>query len=313
MSTLEPLNPASANAAAIPQHSPLPITIRDNRREPLLRLFNPLEPIRRVWQRRDLLTQFTKRDLAMQHRGTLLGPVWPIAQPLLTLAVYTLLFSVIFEAKWQGIGDADPGRHATFVLYFFCGFLLYTGLSVSANRGASAVAARPNYVNRIVFPVEILPVVVVKSAMVTLLVEVVLLMAATFYFVGSIPLTATLLPIILIPQLLLMLGFAWWLAALGVLIRDVREVTAVVTRFFFFLTPIFYPIELVHERVPPAMANLLWLNPMVTVIESARDVMLRGILPNWTALAIVTLAAWIIMQTGFAFFCRQRRGFDAAL
>lgn len=312
MSTFETVQHAAAagdRSSAQSQH----ITVRDNRREPLLGLLHPFEPFRRVWRRRDLLTQFTKRDLAMQHRGTLLGPVWPIAQPLLTLAVYTLLFSVIFEAKWQGVGDADPGRHATFVLYFFCGFLLYSGLSVSANRGASAVAARPAYVNRIVFPVEILPVVVVKSAMVTLLVEAVLLLGVTVYFTGSVPMTAALLPVILVPQLLLMLGVAWWLSALGVLVRDVREVTAVVTRFFFFLTPIFYPIELVHERVPTALASLLWLNPMVTIIESARDVMLRGIQPNWLALGLVTFAAWAVMQTGFAFFCRQRRGFDAAL
>ncbi|MCE2645189.1 MAG: ABC transporter permease [Burkholderiaceae bacterium] len=255
-----------------------------------------------LWRHRQLLWQLTLREMHGRYRGSWLGLAWSFVTPLLMLAIYTFVFAVIFGAKW-GSRPADGTAH--FAIFLFVGLIVYTVFAECVNRAALLVLASPSYVKKVVFPLELLPIPVVGSALFHAAVSVAVLLGAMVVSGMSVPWTVVLLPLVLLPLLLAVLGLMWLLGSLGVYLRDIGQVVTLLTTGLLFLAPVFYPVSAVPEPYRP----LLELNPLTFVIESARRVAIDGVAPEATAwglqLAIGALIAWC----GYAWFQRTRKGF----
>jgi len=167
------------------------------------------------------------------------------------------------------------------------------------------VLAMPNYVKKVVFPLEILPVVALGSAVVHSLISVLILVLASLAFFGTVSVTALLLPLAYLPLVLLTAGLAWFLASLGVYVRDIGQAIVVVTQILFFLSPIFYPVSAVPESLRP----LLWMNPLSIVLDGFRRVLLWSRPLDWGPWGAVTLGAAVVALLGYAWFMQTKKGF----
>lgn len=248
-----------------------------------------------------LIQQLAKRDVSGRYRGSIAGFGWSFFTPLLMLAVYTFVFSVVFQARW---GVETGGREA-FAIILFVGIIVHGLFAECVNRAPTLILAHGNYVKRVVFPLEILPLVTLVSALFHTAVSLAVLLVAQLLINGSLPWTALLFPLVLAPLVLTTIGFTWLLAGLGVYVRDISQVTAILTMVMLFLAPVFYPVS----ALPEPYQRWLYLNPLTFIIEQARVVLLWGDQPDWIGLgkhfAMGALVAW----AGFWSFQKLRRGF----
>jgi len=258
------------------------------------------------WQNRQLVIQLTRREVAARYRGSIFGLAWSFLNPLLMLAVYTFVFSVVFKARW----GTDPNEsRAQFALVLFVGMIVFNLFAEMLNRAPGLVVANVNYVKRIVFPLEILPLVALGSAMFHSLVSVGVLLLAQLILNHSLPWTIVLLPVVLLPVVLFSLGVSWFLAALGVYVRDISQFTGVLTTVLMFFSAVFYPLS----ALPQVYQRFLILNPLVLIISESRQILIYGLLPNWTALGVVLLFGLLTAFFGFWWFQKSRNGFADVL
>lgn len=260
-----------------------------------------------LWRHRDLIRQMTWRDVLGRYRGSLLGLAWSFFNPVLMLIVYTFVFSGIFKARWGGSDEA--GSHAQFALILFVGLIVNTLFAEILNRAPGLILGNVNYVKKVVFPLEILPVVAAAAAVFHALISVGVLLLALLLVNGTLPWTALFAPIVIAPLLVLALGGAWFLASLGVFVRDVGQTIGIVTSIMMFLSPVFYPVT----ALPEAYRPWLFLNPMTFVIEQARDVLIWGRMPDWYGLLGYSAAAVLVAWVGFYWFQKTRKGFADVL
>lgn len=258
--------------------------------------------LRTLVVQRKLIVQLARRDVAGRYRGSMGGIGWALMTPLLMLAVYTFVFSVVFQARW-GVGP-DAGR-GMFAVIIFVGILVHGVLAECVNRAPLLLLSNANYVKRVVFPLEILPVVTLLSALFHLAVSCAVLFGALLLVNGGIPATAVLFPLVLVPLVLLALGLTWFLSALGVYVRDIGQFTSILTMVLLFMAPVFYPVSALPEHVRP----WLYLNPLTFVIEQARVALIWGGALDWAGLAQHTAAAALVAWLGFWSFQKMRRGF----
>ena len=263
-------------------------------------------PYRVAVRNASLLKQFVKRNIAVRYRGSMLGLVWSFVQPLMMLCVYTFVFSVVFKARW-GI-DTGGGRGA-FAVIMFCGMALFNIFSESVNTSCSIVVSNPNFVKKVIFPLEVLPLAQTISTFILGTVWFVLLFLGAIFVFGKISFTMLLLPLVLLPLFLFTLGLSYFVASLGVYVRDTAYVVQVVLQVLFFATPIFYPIDAVPER----FRWPLRLNPLTVLIEEARKVFLYGTLPNWKFLGLAFVISLIVLHLGFVWFNKTKKGFADVL
>lgn len=258
-----------------------------------------------LWEHRNLVYQLAKRDVVGRYRGSVAGLAWSFLNPLLMLAVYTFVFSVIFQARWTGL----EGGKGSFAIILFIGVLVHGIFAECLNRAPTLILANTNYVKRVMFPLEILPWVAMGSSLFHALVSVIVLGAAQLLVIGSIPPTAVLLPIVIAPLVLTTMGFAYIFAAFGVYLRDIGQITVVITTVALFLSPVFYPVT----SLPVHYRALFLLNPLTFIIEQAREVMIWGRLPNWGGLGLYMAASLLVVWIGFWTFQKMRRGFADVL
>ncbi len=262
--------------------------------------------LRMAVRQRALLRQMLRRDIAQSYRGSALGMLWSFITPLLMLGVYTIVFSVVFEARWASrAGETTPPATGEFALILFCGLILHAFLADCLSRSPQIILGNVNFVKKVIFPLEILPVVVVGSAAFHFLMGLAVLLAAQLALTGTIPLTALLLPLVLAPFVIFCLGLAWILASIGVYLRDIGQIVGLATTVLLFLSPVFYP----PEALPVAWRPLLILNPLTVIVENLRAVLLWGNLPNWPALGYYGAFSLAFMLLGFAWFQKTRKGF----
>ncbi len=263
----------------------------------------PLDIASLVGHRR-LLWRLVKRDVMGRYRGSALGLTWSLATPLVMLGIYTFVFSVVFEMRW-GTGT-NRFQYATTL---FAGLIVFNLFSESLNRAPSLILEQPAYVKKVVFPLEILPVMAVGTALFHALAS----LAVWFIFYGAayrtIPWTALFLPLIWVPYLLLIMGFSWFLASLGVFLRDISHLITSVTAALLFICPVFYPLSL----VPKAYRPWLYLNPVTTAVEETRRVLLQGNFPRWDVLGFGWILAVVAAGLGLAWFHKTRKGFADVL
>ena len=266
---------------------------------------SPLEMFRSALRHRSLIFQMTKREVVGRYRGSVLGIAWSFFNPLIMLAVYTVVFSTVFQAKW-GVGSDSKTE---FALVLFIGMIVHGVLAESMNNSPSLMLRNISYVKKVVFPLEVLPWVVMGSTLFHALISVIVW--SLFYIVVnySFQWTAILLPLVFLPLVLFSLGVSWMLASLGVYIRDIGQMTGVLTTILLFMSPIFYPAS----RLPEPYQTIIYLNPLTFIIEQARDVLMWGNMPNFTGMVIAYLISILVAWIGFAWFQKTRQGFADVL
>lgn len=263
---------------------------------------NPLYTFVSLYASRDLLIQLTKRNIYSRNKGTVLGLLWWFMTPLFLLSVYTFVFSVVFKARWGvEIGDSKVG----FSLIVFCGLVVFNIFSESLNHATSSVVGNQNYVKKVVFPLEVLPLTSVLTAGFFGFIWFLVLLVATILFLHKICASIICLPLVLLPFLLCCCGLAWILAALGVYIRDLPNIVALVIQMLFFMTPIFFSLEM----VPEPFRSVLLLNPLSIIVESVRKVLIYDQWPDWQQLGYTYLISTLLFQLGYFWFMKTKRGF----
>jgi lipopolysaccharide transport system permease protein len=253
-------------------------------------------------ERKDLLWQFTLREVQGRYRGSYLGILWALITPLLQLIVYTFVFSVIFKARW---GRSESESFMDYALILFSGLIAFNVFSECARRAPTLIVSNRNYVKKVVFPLEILPVSVVGSALIHSLISLGLVLAGLLISSGKLHWTLLYLPLVYLPLIALTLGVSWLLASLGVFVRDVGNFISVIIQLLFFLTAVFYPIS----AVPAALQPLFWLNPLATIVENFRRVVIWGLSPDWPWLGGVNLVSGLVMLGGYMWFMKIKRAF----
>lgn len=270
---------------------------------------DPLTMVQTCWRNRQLVWQLAKREVVGRYKGSFLGLGWSFFNPLLMLAVYTLVFGVVFKARW---GLAAPGAEESKLMFasvIFAGLIVHSLLADVLVRSPGLILSNANYVTRVVFPLEILPLVALLSAGFHALVSLVVLVAAVVILNGGLPWTVVLLPVVLLPFMLGVLGVSWILSSLGVYLRDVGQSIGLLVTLLMFLSPIFYPIS----AVPQQFRWLLQLNPLTLVIEQVRELLVFGRPLDWLAVAFYSLGCIALACAGFWWFQRTRKGFADVL
>lgn len=259
-----------------------------------------------AWKNRSLIWQLLKRDVQARYRGSALGLLWSLVTPIVMLSIYTFVFQMVFKSRWT---DSSGETTLSFAIILFLGLNIHSLLVETLTKSPLLIVGNQNFVKKIVFPLEILPWVNLLSAFFTFLISSCLLVCLILVELKSIPLTAILLPIILLPYCILLLGVSWFLAALGVYLRDIQQVTGTLATLLLFLSPVFYSTTTLPER----FHTLLFLNPLSYVVESSRAVLIYGKLPDFVGLFIYFVVAITIAILGFIFFRKVRPGFADVL
>lgn len=260
-----------------------------------------------LWRNRQLIVQMTKREVVGRYKGSAFGLAWSFFNPVFMLVVYTFVFSEIFKSRWGGVGGDDSKTQ--FAVVLFVGMIVLSLFSEVLNRAPSLILGNVNYVKKVVFPLEILPVIATGAALFHSLVSLGVLLVAFALFNGYLHWTAIFTPLVLLPLVILTTGLAWMLASLGVFLRDVGQTIGIITTVLMFLSPVFYPVTAVPER----FQSFILANPLTFIIEQAREVLIWGHLPNWLGLGAYTLAATAIAWAGYAWFQKTRKGFADVL
>jgi len=259
-----------------------------------------------VFRHRELIVQMTKRDVVGRYRGSVIGLLWSFLTPVLMLTVYTFVFSVVMKAKWNvGVEESK----AQFAVVLFVGLIVHNLFSDVINRAPGVILGNVNYVKKVVFPLEILPIVSMGASLFHSMVSLGVLLAAFVLLNGFLHWTLIFAPIVIAPLILLTLGVAWLLASIGVYLRDVGQTTGILTTAMLFLSPVFYPLS----ALPEQYQTLLHLNPLTFIIEQSRRVLLFGQLPNWTGLLLYAAVSLTIAWIGYWWFQRTRKGFADVL
>lgn len=254
------------------------------------------------WRNRQLIWQMTRREVAIRYRGSLLGLVWSFLNPLLMLLVYTFVFSVVFKARW-GV-DVNESK-IDFAILLFAGMIVFGLFSEMLNRAPGLIISNVNYVKKVVFPLEILPWISLGSVLFHSLVSLMVLLSLQLLVNLSLPWTIIFFPVVLLPLIFACLGLTWFLAALGVYVRDIGQITNVFTTVLMFLSAVFYPLTSLPERYQ----TWLRLNPLVLIISESRNVLIFGKLPDWVALGFAMLVGFGMAVAGFWWFQKMRKGF----
>lgn len=252
-----------------------------------------------------LIYQMSRREIVGRYRGSMMGLLWSFASPLVMLAVYTFVFSVVFRVRWQSGG----GDNASFALNLFAGVIVHGFLAECLNRSPTLIAENTGYVKKVVFPLWVIPAVVVVAAMFHMLISLLVLLVCSGLYLQQFHVSVLALPLLLAPYALLVLGVSWFFAALGVYLRDLAQVLPVVTTVMMFMAPVFYPVEALPEAFRPWM----YLNPLTFVIGEMRGLVLSGAMPHWATLAQFTAIALLVALTGWKVFRKAQPGFADVL
>lgn len=262
---------------------------------------SPKEIFASFWRNRELAYSLAKREVLGKYRGSMMGVFWSFLTPLMMLAVYTFVFSVVFKAKWSVQSDSKT----EFALVLFAGLIVFNLFSECVNRAPSLILSNANYVKKVVFPLEVLPWVSMGAALFHMAVSLGVWLMFHIFFFGIPHASVILFPVVILPLVLFTVGVSWVLASLGVYLRDVSQLTSILTTVLLFLSPIFYPIS----SLPATYKSLLMLNPLTPMIEQTRNVLFFGngidIFPIVASFLFASFVCWL----GFYWFQKTRKGF----
>lgn len=245
--------------------------------------------------------EMVRREVVGRYRGSVMGLLWSFLTPVLMLVVYTFVFSVVFNARWAGGTDSKT----EFAIVLFIGLMVFNLFSECVIRAPTLVLSNPSYVKKVIFPLEILPIVSVGTAIFHFLVSMLVWMLFYLLVFGIPPLSALWMPIMILPLVILCIGISWILASLGVYLRDVGQVVGVITTMLMFMSPIFYPVT----AMPEEFRGLMQFSPLTYFVEQARDLLAWGNGMHWLLWLKELSLALVVSVLGFAWFQKTRRGF----
>ena len=251
---------------------------------------------------RYLFLQMLRRDIQQRYRGSQLGFLWAFIYPVMMLLVYTFVFGMVMRVKW-GIEGQD---NIDFGLILFAGLLCHGLLAEVVIGAVGQIAGNSQYVKKVVFPLQILTLVSICNALFHMLLGTCILLAIFLFTGNSLSWTMLLAPVVLMPFIIFLLGISWFVAVLGVYVRDLGQFIGVIITVLLFLGPIVYPFSRIPEVMQP---YVLWFNPLTIIVENFRAVLLFNQMPDWTSLGIYTLLACLMLLLGSWFFKRTRDGF----
>lgn len=249
----------------------------------------------------------TRHEVVGRYKGSVIGMAWSFFNPIIMLSIYTFVFSVVFRSRWQVTGEHQS--QAQFAIILFAGLVVLNLLSEVLNRAPNLILSNANYVKKVIFPLEILPVVAILTGLFHVLVSLSVLLLAFWLLNGYLYWTILFLPLIMIPFIILISGLAWMLASLGVYLRDIGQSIGLITTIIMFVSPVFYPVTAVPER----FQALIMLNPPSFIIEQVRRVIIWGEMPNFIGLTTYLLISIVIAWFGYAWFQKTRKGFADVL
>ena len=259
-----------------------------------------------AWRHKPLLWQLITREIAGRYRGSFIGLLWSLLNPALMLLVYTFVFGVVLRTRWPQSAQLTT---ADFSVVIFAALIVHSLFSECVTRAPGLIVGNVNFVKKVVFPLELLPWTTLAAAVFQALVSVTVLLTALLVLNHYISWTAALLPIVLVPLLLMTVGVSWFLAGLGVFVRDIGHVMGIVSTALLFMSPAFFPIE----QVPKGLQLLVQLNPLTLPINQARQVLIWGTMPDWSALGAWFVFSLLVSWLGFWWFQRARGGFADVL
>lgn len=258
-----------------------------------------------ITMHRDLVVRLAAREFEQRFRGSALGLVWAVLTPLLTACVFTFVFSSVFAARW---GQKSTGTF-DFVILFMLGMAVHSIFAEVVSRSPTLMINNASYVTKVVFPLELLSVVGLATAVTNAAISIVIVLGLQLFLNGTVHPTSALLPVVLVPYLAFVLAVSLILAALGVYLRDLSHLVGLLVTITLFLSPVFYPIE----AVPEAFRTWMWLNPLTFIIEQARAVTFLGVWPEWEGLAIYLACSMVLLWFAYWLFQRLRVGFADVL
>ncbi|MDG2422811.1 MAG: ABC transporter permease [Phycisphaerales bacterium] len=289
----------------------IPTTLRNSADAPI-RDLSPLQPLLSPWRHRDLVLRLGRRDIESRYRGSALGLIWAILQPLVLLAVYTFVFGVVFKMRATKIGleeSAAQVEEASFAMSLFAGLILYNLFSDCVGKAPSILRENVTFVKKIVFPLEILPWSTMVMAIFNAIVATIVFAVFYAFIEGVPPVTVLLVPIIVLPVIIMVLGLSWILMSIGLYVQDTQQVVGLVLMIALFTCPIFYPLWM----VPDPWQNWLYINPLTVAIEMVREVTFAGTIPDIGIWLIYLGASVAVAWIGWTWFIITRRGFADAV
>lgn len=260
----------------------------------------------RIHRTAELLIPLVRREVVGRYRGSALGLLWSFLNPLFMLAIFTFVFGVVFQSRWSTPGtELREHSLAEFSILLFAGLTVFQFFAEVINRAPGLILANANYVKKIVFPLELLPVVAVGNALFHAAISFALILAFVRLQLGSVPATALLLPLVLAPLVLLTLGLAWFLASLGTFVRDVGQLTGSVVTALMFLSGVFFP----RSSLPEWIQGWVALSPVAIPMEMVRGILVFAVVPDWGSLGLYSVTALAVALLGYQFFQKTRKGF----
>lgn len=266
----------------------------------------PVEMVASLARNWELVVQLSHREIMARYRGSALGWAWSLVNPLFMLGVYTLVFSGVFNTRWDaavGSGKSDVA------LVLFVGLIVHGLFADCVNRAPALIVNHANFVKKVVFPLEVIPWVGVASALFHALIGLAVLLVAQMVLSGHVPTTAWLLPVVLLPLILILIGLSWLLAGIGVYVRDATQVALMFSTAMLFVSAVFFPIS----ALPQPYQSWLRYNPLAILIGQCREVLIFGRLPDPGAWSLTLAFGLALAWAGFAAFQKVRRGFANVL
>lgn len=258
-----------------------------------------------LFRQRTLTWEMAKREIASEHAGKQLGRFWGIFQPLALLAVYAFVYGVVFRAKIGGTYELPRN----FTIYLLSGLVPWFSFQLCMSKAASVIPANAAFVKQVIFDLNVLPVATALFAFLPLSLGMGFIGVYTFAEYHSLPWLYVALPLVLVLQFFAMCGIAFGLAALGVFVRDVRDVVQLAAIVLIFLMPIVY----LPGSVPSAFNPLLWLNPFTYMVYVFQDVLYFGRIAHPMSWIAFSIGSPLVFALGYRLFRRVRPYFANVL
>lgn len=262
-------------------------------------------PLTIIMKNRELMVQLVKRNLIIKYKGTFLGVAWNVLQPMFLFLAYSFAFGVVFNSRWSSNNISAENAEALYAVIMFCGMTVYNIFSETISISPNIFVSNPNYIKKVIFPLEILPISQVLTSIINVLFWFIILLIGTYSVTKNIPITIFWLPIVLVPYILMVIGVSFLVASIGVYFRDLSQICSIIAQVGFLVTPICYSIELIPEKY----AVIMNLNIIAWYVEEVRKVLVYGMFPDFQVLSKMFLVAIIVFYIGYACMRYLKKGF----
>lgn len=269
-----------------------------------IELFNIVAILRSLFSRRELIRTLTLRDFKARYRGSFGGVLWSIVQPLIMMIIYTVVFSGFLKVQFEGSDSPF-----TFAVFLLCGLLPWSAFAEGMSGSTALIRGNVNLVKRVVFPLEVLPLSLALVALLQQAIGFALLLPIAWIMSGKLSWSLLYVPFIFILQILLYTGVNWIWSSLSVYLPDLRQITTLLLSMLMFLTPIFYPVEVMPTWAQDSLAQ----SPFSLIIEMYRKAFLTGEAIGAWEYAQTGIWCLVIFLVGYFWFIHTKKGFPDVL